>query len=239
MSDIFEPISDVETTTPEDVFAELVGEGKKFADAQALAKSKWEADRFIRQLEKENEELRQTVGKQSTVEEIMTQIKSMSQAAPQIPQAPASVETDQAPNADALQKLFQDLYAQKKTEEFVSNNRRVINDTLEKEWGSDAQVKMNDTAKRLGVTLDYLKRLGEDSPALLFATLGINPGQATRPSAVPPVNRQGSAMPAPQERTKSYYDKLKATNPTEYFSAKTQQAYMKDAMRLGEGFFDN
>src|SRR5690349_8192148 len=121
MSDIFTPV-DVLTNDSTDPFAELVGEGKKYADAAALAKAKKEADSFIEQIKRENAELRDRVASQATVDEIMTQIKQFA------PKPPQPVEPDNQPRQpasatpDDITKLVTDLIAQQKTKEKVQTN---------------------------------------------------------------------------------------------------------------------
>ena len=61
-----------ETQTSE--LADLVGEGKKFATVEDLAKGKQESDRFIEQLQGELSGLREDLGKRMTSEQVLEEI---------------------------------------------------------------------------------------------------------------------------------------------------------------------
>lgn len=232
MSDIFAPI-EVQTTDVENPFDNLVGEGKKFATKDDLAKAKIASDAFIEQLKREAAELREQVKSQQTMDEILTKIRSASAPTPPATPAEPPAPTAQPDIKETVASLFKEQEAQRQ----IQNNQQVVEAKLREKWGADAQVNLNQKAKELGVAPSYLLSIAQQSPSLFFATLGIDQKASTQTLPAP---RTSVQTPQPQsgERTKSHYDRLKATNPTEYFSPKVQNQMMKDAMKMREAFFD-
>ena len=239
MDNLFQPV-DIQTNDATDPYEALVGEGKKFADAKALAKAKLEADSFIEQLKREADEMRKEVSSKATIDEIMTQIRALSPRPPQVeqPQTPPNANTA---TPEELETVVAKLLEKRTIEDRVKSNRQLVEEKLAEKWGADAQVNLNRKAKELGVTLESLQKMALETPTVLFAALGLN-GPTTQ--VAPPVApRSTQRVPeAPDvingRRTKAFYQAMKQRNPTEYFSAKVRQQEMKDALALGESFFD-
>lgn len=236
MDDLFKP-ADVTTTDVQDPLDLLVGEGKKFKTNAELAKAKLESDRFIEQLQNEAAELRKEVSGKQTIDEIMTQIKSLSTppAVPnaQQPQAPATPDTDSI--ADLVAKLLE----QKESERKSQTNEQLVSNTLKEKFGADTQLHLTKKAQELGVSLDYLKSVAKSAPSAFFRLIGIDESrpQTITPSAIRSPN-QPQIQPDPNVRNKAYYDRLKMVSPTEYFSPKIQNQMYKDAMKLQESFYN-
>jgi hypothetical protein len=238
MADIFSPVEtdDNQIDNPLEV---LVGEGKKFADVSALAKAKLEADNFIKQIERENAELRAKVSSQATVDEIMTQIKTL---APR----PAPVEPHNEPpkanpaTPEELEQVVASLLEKRTAADRISKNRQTVEEKVLEKWGSDAQININKKAKELNVSVDYLQKVASDSPSVFFRLVGLDQTPApVAPVVAPRSNQQISPQPTGGEkRTQAYYNGLKSRDFKTYISPKVQNQMMKDALQLGEGFFD-
>lgn len=223
MSDIF---TNVEVTNVDAKLDDLVGEGKRFADANALLKGKLEADAFIQRLQAEAEEMRKQIGKAQTLDEIMTQIKAANPTPP-VPAQPLT--TPEKPDADPakLTEIVSDLFAKRDAEARIKANRDLVEKTLREKWGADANLNLNKRASELGVTVDYLRTVANDSPAALFEILGVNRQAAPAPTPAAP---RGVHVPPSQVngRDQAFYENLKRTNPSEYFSPKVQNQMYKD-----------
>lgn len=238
MTDIFQPIQE-QTQIPENPLEVLVGEDKKFKTVEDLAKGKIESDNFIRQLQNELAELREHVGKSQTMEEIKTQIlSSLKQEKPleQPAQPPSHEPNDSTKNVD-VESLVSTLLEKREIEAKQRTNKQVVQDALEKKFGADAQLILNQKAKELSVSLEYLAKVANDSPSAFFRLVGIE--QATpahQPTPAPRSSQSAPVTPQSGVRNRSYYERLKSTNPTEYFSQKTRMQMMKDALAMGDSF---
>lgn len=238
MTDIFQP---VDVTNDEPVtFEALVGEGKKFKTSDDLAKAKAESDRFIQRLQKEAEELRREVASKQTIDEVLTRVREMSNP-PQVQQPPVTppVNLDTGSNEN-IESVVAKLLEQRKSEDRIRSNTDAVQTVLQEKFGADAQIHLNKKAQELNVSLDYLRRIASESPKAFFSLIGVSEErQVSQPVAAPRAlgQVQPQGVNSNGTRNKSYYDSIKAKNPTEYFSSKTQNQMYKDAMTMGESFY--
>lgn len=235
--DIF--TSDAQTTdvVPENVYETLVGEGKKFRDNEALAKAKFQSDNFITQLQRENAELREKAQKAQSLEEIKTQILSgLKQETPVVPPAPQPGEQPQAPN---IEEIVTKALEAKEASRKAATNREVVSKAMQEKFGADAQIILREKAGELGLSLDYLARVANDSPAAFFRLIGVDTQKTVAPNAPAP---RGTIQSIPNsqsgQRTKSWYDAEKRKTQDRNILRQLQDQEMADAMKLGEAFFD-
>lgn len=238
MADIFAPVPvDLQETDPLKIYAEKFGDGQNI-DVAKLAKAKFESDNFIKQLEAEAQEMRKEVSSKATIDEIMTQIRTLGAKPPEVkpPQEPQNPPA----SPEELETLVAKMLERRSAEDRVKSNRQIVEEKVLAKWGADAQININKKAKELGVTVEHLQKIALDTPTVFFALTGLDKEvQAPPPLVAPRSREQAPALPnANGERTRSYYLGLKQRNPTEYFSAKVRQQEMKDALALGERFFD-
>jgi len=238
MDNLFQPV-DIQTNDDTDPYEALVGEGKKFADAKALAKAKLEADSFIEQLKREADEMRKEVSSKATMDEIMTQIRALSPKPPATEPQPEPLKQNPA-TPEELEKVIADLLEKRTASDRVKSNRQLVEEKVLEKWGADAQINLNKKAKELGVSLEALQKIALDTPSVFFAVTGLDKAPVTPAPLLAPrsTQRVPEAPGSDGKRTKAYYVALKQRNPTEYFSAKVRQQEMKDAIAMGESFFD-
>lgn len=239
MTDLFQPLNVETNDTIVATFEALVGDGKKFKTADDLAKAKAESDRFIQQVQRENDELRKEVASKQTIDEILTKVREMSNQ-PQIAQPPVTppANSDSGKEVD-IESVVATLLQKREVENTVKSNTEIVSKVLTEKFGADAQIHLNKKASELGVSLDYLRRIAIESPKAFFSLIGVSEVRPqTQPVAAPRAPGQ-SAPPQAHDgtRNKNYYDSIKAKNPTEYFSSKTQQQMYKDAMAQGDSFY--
>lgn len=239
MADIFAPIPlDLVDSDPLKIYATKFGDGTTI-DVAKLATAKHESDTFIDQLQRENAEMRKQVSSQATMDEIMTQIKALG------PKTPALVEPHSEPpktpaTADELEVIVANLLKKRQSEDLVKSNTRLVEEKVLAKWGADAQVNINRKAKELGVSVEHLQKIALETPTVFFALTGLDKEVQTPAPIVAPRSRDSGPAPTPTggERTAKFYADMRQRNPTEYFSKKTQQQQMKDALALGERYFD-
>lgn len=239
MSDIF---SDVQTNdvAPEvqNAYEVLVGEGKKFRDPEALAKAKLQSDNFILQLQRENAELREKAQRAASLEEIKTQILSGIKQEPSVvPPAQQPVEQPQPPTN--LEEIVNKALETKEAQRKAQTNREVVTQAMKEKFGADAQIILNEKAGELGLSLDYLAKVANDSPAAFFRLIGVDTNRTPAPNSPAP---RSSTYVAPDqrnvERTQSWYANEKKKVSDRAALKRLQDQEMADAMRLGEKFFD-
>lgn len=225
---------------------DLVGEGRKYADAEALAKAKMHADAHIAQVERDNEELRQELQKRLGVEEFYERLQRERQTTPtpSIPESHSRGEEESRQpeiSLNDVKSLIQDAMS-----EFVSTtkqkeNKDYVMSELRNRLGDNFQVEMHKRAQALGESTEDLTKLAMSKPKVFLELMA--PGtKSPRPqsqTSIPPTQRNSTfEQPMSGVRNQSYYDNLKRSDPQTYFSKKTRVQMMNDAVALGEAFFN-
>ena len=231
MDELFKPVDQT------NIDGELAGLKEKFGnDLDKIARGKLEADRTIQARERELAELRAQLKSQSTLDEILTQIKSTTTTQVQPVTPPRAPEQAQTPD---VKVLVAQLLAEETKKTKQEANKSLVEKALLDKFGADTQLHVNKKAAELGLSLSEFQQMALDKPKVFLSLFGADQARPVQPQA--PAPRNVFMSQAPQgtvDRTQKYYDNLKKTNPTEYFSPKVQNQQMKDAMRLGEAYFD-
>lgn len=230
-----------ETTTIDDVTVDsLVGEGKKFKTVDDLAKGKAESDRVIAARERELAELREELSRRATVEDTirnLTATPNQSAAPVQEPKPAASAPsfTDE----DLVARIREVTQAQSEQQRIQANVAEVAN-KLTDLYGSEekANAVVNQKARELGVSVDFLQEVAAKSPKAFFTTIGATDVTPTgTPSAShSDVNPQvlADTRPGPQPGTYAFYENIRKTDPERYFKPAIQNALMKDALKASK-----
>lgn len=169
----------------ESLLAALVGEGKKYANLEELAKSRLEADNFIDTLKEENAELRKSTQEQTTIKDVMDAIKA------QTKQDSGEGETNPLDDEN-LQQRITDLLEERDGERTKSSNRaeakKLVLDKLDGDENAVAEF-VKDKAKALGLTEESLWSLSEESPTGFANLVGLG---NTRPDTGSPASLPGA-----------------------------------------------
>lgn len=221
----------------EAVVEDLVGEGKKFKDVDALVKGKVEADAYIENLKREINELKNTVSNtsavQTEVERLKEEMKSLREAGSQ-----SRDGTRPALSESQVKALVENTISQSETTRIVNQNIREANDRLVQHFGTldKAQAAVKAKAMELGVSLDFLRDTAGKSPLAFMNTLGIfNSTGATQDIVIDNVVNTGVQLDTSGQLkpgTKAYFDKIRNENKSEYFSSDVQQQIWK-AVKAG------
>lgn len=223
-------------------FEELVGEGKKFKDPVALAKSKLEADRFIAQLQSENKnikialkKLEEEKNKAATISELLNEIKNSSKQSSEN-QSPVSV--------DEILKVVDSRLTLKEQEKARLSNRTHVAATIENKFNGDREAAkkfLGQKQRELGLTADQMRELSEESPTALFSMLGFNQQKGNTSSGGIPgsVNTDALNQGGTERNQKFYAELRKKMGVSKYFAdhALQKQLY-RDMDRLGDKFFE-
>lgn len=164
---------------------DLVGEGKKFADGDALAKAKAMADAFVEQLKEENKGLRDAASKSNNAEEnlrvLQTKIAEL--------EAKLNKSDEPSPNtkgeltAEKLEEIVTGVITRQEQSRTANQNLAAANSEMVKQLGSveKAQEVFKTRAAELGMSVGDLKAIAAKSPAAFFSIMKIEAG---KPGAV-------------------------------------------------------
>jgi hypothetical protein len=226
-------------SSDKDFVSELVGEGKKFKDVQALAASVLHKEMHIHKIENENAELRQRVKQGLSLEEFYDKIKT-SKPDPS-PSSPAVGEQEQKPeiSVEQVKALVGDTLKEHQTVEQSKANLNFAINEAKKVYGDSYKKILRDRAREIGETEQELTQLAMKKPHL-FVELMVRPQKTVDTPSLPRTQIDTSKMgltAGSGVRNMSWYSKLKAADPAKYKSREVQVQMHNDALALGEKFF--
>ena len=222
-------------TPPESEYlSQLVGEGRKFKTPEELARGKFEADQFIEQLKREQEQLREELEKRTGLEEKLDSLLKAQQEGRQ-PEPPAT--PDQGKQVDELniEQLIEGHLSKREQEQRAQSNMARSQQSVVDHFGGDAakaKEYIAQRAKELGVTTEYLGQRATESPQAFLALGGIQSQRKdqrtdTKPQGTTtdvPSNYQG-----PQPGSMAYFDEMRRKDPNRYYSPAVQREVYKAA----------
>ena len=229
-----------QTQTQEDWLAKIVeAKGEAFKDPQVLAKSKLESDNYIKQLESQLTDLRTELSKEEAAKKLLAELQSRRQDpnANSVPKQGETNPSDTKPvlSEDVIQRLVEETLSKRESTQTAQQNARMVQDQLTQKYGTEAKAHVEKKAQELGMTLERLSALAAEAPTAFMTLIG-EPKPEFKPLVSGTVNTAAGNYSNPTERDWNYYQNLRRTNKTLYFSPKTQQQMMQDKMRLGDRF---
>jgi len=232
-----------DTQTKESYLQKLVqAKGENWSNPEVLAKGKLEADGYISNLESQLTELREELNKQDYSKTLLDQLQE--QAAdpttaklgePSNNSSTNSQNTTASLSEDDLKSLVEKTLTEREKGTALANNLSLVDQELEKSFGTEAKTKVANKAKELGMSMERMREIAAESPQAFFSLIG-EPEKTFSPMVQGSVRTEGVNMQNSTERDFSYYQKLRRENRNLYYSAKTQQQMFQDKDRLGEKF---
>ena len=232
-----------ETPSQESYLQKLVEtKGENWKDPEVLAKGKLEADGYIKNLEDQLSQLREDLKKQEYQARILDQLQNKATEStavkPEVSNNNGSTtegNTNPTLSEEDLKSLVEQTLNQREIDSTVSNNLKLVDEELEKSYGTEAQAKIQEKAQELGMSMERIKEIAAESPNAFFALIG-EPTKTFSPMLKGSVRTEGVNMQASAERDWSYYQKLRRENRNLYYTPKIQQQLMEDKSRLGSKF---
>lgn len=220
---------------------DLMGEGKKYRDPDAVAKAIHEKDAFIAQLEKEAEDARTELRARLTLEELSEKFVSKNPQPIQPPQVttPEKADRDVAQPVD-IAKLVADELAKTKSVEKTNANMDKAKAGLKDRFGGDYATALKGIAETLAVGTSFLDSIAAQSPEAFFNLIdSVKPRDDRRPVS-PPTSGLDPNRGAPVSGVKNnkYYQNLRKTDPQAYFSKHVQAELYRNAMDMGSKFYE-
>lgn len=233
-----------QTQTTEDWLAKVVeAKGENFKDVQVLAKSKLDADNYIKQLEEQLAKAREDMSKQDYAAKLLEQLQNKGAASTTAnPVAPKDNNSGSNPSdtkpvisEDIIKALVEQTLTQREKESTASQNIQTVQAELQTKYGTGAKDHVLAKAKELGMTYDRLSEIASESPTAFFTLIG-EPKKEFKPLTQGTINTAAGTFSAPSNRDWNYYENIRKTNKKLYYDPKTQQQMFQDKMRLGDRF---
>lgn len=221
---------------------QLVGEGKKYKDEEALARSRVEADSFIERLQRENALLRGEIQQRETMEDLVKRLTppkaSKDTEDEAIPPTPGSANTDNL-TPDKVRELLSQELATRTEQDRRNNNARAVRQELVNRYGPNWQTQLKAKQEELEVSEEFLTELAQTQPKTFFRLLGEAP--KNEQSFTPPASVIDSAKTRSTPgniKNKAYYDKiLREQGLSVYMSPRIQNEMQANARKLGDQFY--
>lgn len=220
-----------------DPYAELVGEGKKYKDNTALAKSRIEADKMIETLKSENAQMREEIAKLGKAPPGEDAVKSL------IERIEKATGKNTEPGAtlarEDIEKLVREGIQTNDIERSKRANYLLSNAELNNHFKGDAATAakhLTDRMAELGVNAEAVKQIAETNPKMFKSLFVPTPGNRTADNSMPAARTGLLPDVGGEERGAKYYAKLKKEMGAKFWEPAIQQQRFKDRERLGERF---
>jgi len=115
--------------------------------------------------------------------------------------------------------------------------QKTVESSLRAKFGEQANKVVHDRAKELGLSIEKMKEIANDSPAAFLRLVGEPEAKQTNSQVTGTVNTSGFNSTVNGERNQSYYSNLRRTNRKLYDSLQPQM--LQDRTRLGDKFYTN
>lgn len=234
-----------ETTQTQESFVDKLAQAKgdNWRNPEVLAKGKLEADGYIKTLEEQLSEMRSELNKKEYNDSVMSQAESKapdrtagSSRMANNSGAAEDGNTNQTLSEDDLKSLVEKTLTQRDQQALLSQNLKMVDEELNKSFGTEALEVISNKAKELGMSMDRLKEIAQESPNAFFTLIGEKPRQ-TNPLVSGSVRTEGVNMSSSSDKNFAYYQQVRRENKSLYFSPKFQQQMMAQADKLGEKFY--
>ena len=220
----------------------LVGEGKKYANLEELAKGKAEADSFIDKLKDENSDLRKQAEEKTTIMDLMEAFKSLNQE--QESNSESVTPLDDEVLQGKLEQMIKEREAKRTSEANRTEAMKLVSEKLN---GDEKAVDLfvQQKALQLGMEADKLWSLSEESPAGFAQIIGLEsqPTQQVTPMSLPHQNTEavssGPSMEVDGFKTKNWFDQQRREMGNKKFinSSTIQRRMIEAREKLGDRFY--
>lgn len=233
-----------QNTSQEDYVKQLVEtKGDQWQDPQAMAKGYLESQKFIEDLKRQTDELREDLDKKAYIEDVLKTLpgqKATPPAGTDEENKSGSKEENTTPGLDeeSVKSLIDGRLTERQVEELKTKNLSEVDKRLEELHGTEAKEVVSKRAEELGMDKDSLKQIAEKSPAAFLRLIGEETPSRTNPVTGGSVNTSSSFLNGDKKRNSSYYQDLRRSNPKLYHSAKTQKQMFEDAKSMGADFYN-
>jgi hypothetical protein len=223
-----------------DYVSQLVGEGKKYSDAQKLAFSALKKDEHIGHLHKEQAELRSELKARITVEDALKAARGTSPD--NDTRQPSGSEGNQpsAISEEEVAKIVEGKLSAYAAERTKAENLAYVAAELRKSFGDDYKPKLIEITNALKVDNSFMDNLAATNPTAFLRMVGAGDTPTRRDTSTPArstVNTGSFVQSGPREKKWSDFEKLRRESPTLYFQPKVQNELMDLVAKHGADFY--
>jgi hypothetical protein len=207
----------------------LVGESRKYKSVEELEKAYMNADDFIERLKQENEELRRKAAAATTIDEVLNRSNQQQQ----------EVKTDQsAPSVD-IAKLVEKTVEEREVKKVREHNILKADKMLKEVFGEKAVevYKAKATSPELHKVYMELAATSPEQFAAIFnakptgVQTGVDSGSFNNSVSYSSGSRES------MQGTKEFYNKVRKTDPSTYYSNEFQLKMQKAAQANPKLYF--
>jgi chromosome segregation ATPase len=185
---------------------DLVGEGKKYANAVEALRSVPHAQQHIKTLEEEMAQLKEELTKRKTTQELLDELKSETRQ-------PAENTTQGVElNEDAIMSLVNQTLQRNEQTKTAKQNADSVANKFQSKYGSEAETVYNKLAGELGMSTQQLNSLATSSPSVVLRLAGLTdsaPSNVAKSSGS--VNTESLAQTRPTGEISARVGKGKST----------------------------
>ena len=222
----------------------LVGEGKKFASVEDLAKGKLESDRYIEELK---QKLQATENTNSRLDELLEKVeKSGATVAPENnskadntnDSSSAGADT-KAHNAEDIEALLEKKLAERDAQANVERNLSNVRETLKQTFGDDAPVAVTNRAKELGMSVEALENLAGTNPNAFLALFNTQNTSQVSPTPLKSTVSSPATNSNKVEKGWSHFREMRRKEPHRFHSPAVQKEINDLSDKYGVDAFFN
>jgi len=226
---------------PSSFFEHYVGDGKKYSDPESLARSRWEADQFIKRLQEENAGMREDLKNRVTIESLVDKIEASTKNKNSSDNTNKEYQSElesyrhegnnsnEALSKEDLETLIENRLRQEEQKREQARNRNHIASVLQQNWGPSWQYDLTKKANELGVSQDFLVNLADKQPEAFLNIVGgkekkvSNSNEGFIPSQAKNSQAMGATNSSGIKYSWDYFDKMRKERPHEYWSPSTRR----------------
>lgn len=228
---LIDPVTD----TPASYLNQLVGEGKKFKDLEALAYGKHESDVYVKTLERQLDQLKSDYSEARSELQSRAKFEELADRLAR-PREPVEQRTEPKPEIDfnQLDTLISRKLQETEAAKEQQKNLNMVKEKLSAAFGAD---NVESKLKEIGLDGQQGAQIAKLNPQLVLKALGVDK-PPEQPGFQPPPRNAGFNQKPEQKRTWAYYQELYKTDPKLKFDSKTNVQMQKDYIALGSAFED-
>lgn len=226
--------------------ADLVGEGKKFKTVEDLARGKYQADLFIDFKNKQFDEMRddylktkEQLSTRASVESLVDELKQLKLTSSDNTNRANEVENQPKYDPKEVESLVSSKIQEHELTKKQQDNHNLVRGKIEERFGSNKSV-LKQQISELGLTEEEVNYMARTKPEVLIRALGLDkqPVKDNFQAPVQSTKRNDNFAPRVEKRNYAYYQELKQKNLNEYLSPRNQTQMQKDAIEMGDSFFN-
>jgi len=233
-----------EEQTPENFLEHLVGDGKKFSDAESLARGKFESDRHVTNLERQIAELREDIDQGTKITELMEMVRKQNESTEKTETTSTESHSETSSGQmteDELKSLISTHVSERDKQTAEAKNLAEADKALRDKYGETSARVVKERADDLGMSVEEMQEFASRNPKGFFRLMDMDSTRKESGSFVGGGQRSES-VPLKNANTRDFahYQDLRRKNKALYHKPTTQQAMMDDLASMGkEAFYSN